>query len=134
MTPPSTTARKRFKSLPFVVPPPGDSAGDVTVDDLLLQEAIRRSRESRRNTRTEDREMTTTDDHEDSSRSETTSEGGTTSVTLRLPPPCKCPYFGESCSQQKYESIRPAEIKIVKTTSNFSSISNFESQVAYQKS
>ncbi|KAL1394969.1 hypothetical protein pipiens_001283 [Culex pipiens pipiens] len=126
VTPPSTTARKRFKSLPFVVPPPGDSAGDVTVDDLLLQEAIRRSRESRR---TEDRETTTTDDHEDSSRSETTSEGTTTNVTLRLPPPCKCPYFGESCSQQKYESIRPAEIKIVKTTSNFSSISNFETQV-----
>lgn len=115
--------------MPFVVPPPGDSAGDVTVGDLLLQEAIRRSRESHRNTRTEDREMTTADDHEDSSRSETTSEGGTTNVTLRLPPPCKCPYFGESCSQQKYESIRPAEIKIVKTTSNFSSISNFESQV-----
>uniref|UniRef100_A0A8D8I9N4 5-hydroxytryptamine receptor 2A n=1 Tax=Culex pipiens TaxID=7175 RepID=A0A8D8I9N4_CULPI len=126
VTPPSTTARKRFKSLPFVVPPPGDSAGDVTVDDLLLQEVIQRSRESRR---TEDRETTTTDDHEDSSRSETTSEGTTTNVTLRLPPPCKCPYFGESCSQQKYESIRPAEIKIVKTTSNFSSISNFETQV-----
>ncbi|EDS38341.1 5-hydroxytryptamine 2 receptor [Culex quinquefasciatus] len=41
VTPPSTTARKRFKSLPFVVPPPGDSAGDVTVDDLLLQKRIR---------------------------------------------------------------------------------------------
>lgn len=117
VTPPSTTVRKRFKSLPFVDAGGMDVDG-VTVEDLLQQETVRRHSQ-----RDVDRGLET----EDSSRSDGTTSEGTT--TLRLPPPCKCPYFGEGCSQQRYETIRPAEIKIVKTTSNFSSISNFETQI-----
>ncbi|XP_055605172.1 dopamine receptor 4-like [Uranotaenia lowii] len=135
VTPPSTTVRKRFKSLPFAASLDGEGTEPaITVDEFFLQEAIERAREAssgdrRRNT-DEDGNQTGFIENDDSSRSYSeTSEGMLAVNPLRLPPPCKCPYFGEGCSKQQYEGIRQAEIKIVKTTSNFSSISNFDTQV-----
>ncbi|XP_058454774.1 uncharacterized protein LOC131432486 [Malaya genurostris] len=129
ITPPSTVLRKRFKSLPFAVSPSDGTDTGIAVDDFFLQEASRRCR-------TENSSLTVrkpleddTAENDDSSRSYSENSDGTAVNPLRLPPPCKCPYFGEGCSKQQNEGLRPAEIKIVKTTSNFSSISNFESQV-----
>ncbi|XP_058823055.1 uncharacterized protein LOC131684319 [Topomyia yanbarensis] len=131
ITPPSTAARKRFKSLPFVVPPPDGSDSGIAVDDFFLQEASRRCRKESNptTTRKKHEDDTTNIENDDSSRSYSEISDGTLVNPLRLPPPCKCPYFGEGCSKQQNDGLRPAEIKIVKTTSNFSSISNFDSQI-----
>nr|XP_029719311.1 alpha-2B adrenergic receptor-like [Aedes albopictus] len=127
-TPPSTAVRKRFKSLPFAALPPEGVDPEITVDEFYLQEALLRSKEGPHRHTDDDATQALTE-NDDSSRSYSeTSEGASVNL-LKLPPPCKCPYFGESCNKQQYEGIRPAEIKIVKTTSNFSSISNFDTQI-----
>lgn len=129
VTPPSTAVRKRFKSLPFAVVPPEGTDPEITVDEFFLQEAIaQRSKEITYKHTEEDPSQAMTE-NDDSSRSYSETSEGASLNPLKLPPPCKCPYFGEGCSKQQYEGIRQAEIKIVKTTSNFSSISNFDTHV-----
>ncbi|XP_055636789.1 dopamine receptor 2 [Toxorhynchites rutilus septentrionalis] len=133
-TPPLTSMRKRFKSLPFVVPPKDGTDSNIVVDDIFLQEEARRSKEKTSSKRSKnhyhDEDATQPAiENDDSSRSYSDTSEGNSGNPLRLPPPCKCPYFGEGCSKQQYDGIRPAEIKIVKTSSNFSTISNFETQI-----
>ncbi|XP_055540719.1 uncharacterized protein LOC129727187 [Wyeomyia smithii] len=131
-TPLSSVVRKRFRSLPFAVSPPDGTGPEITVNDLLRQEADRRCREealTRKNTQEEDTPQATSENDDISSRSYSETSDGVSVNPLRLPPPCKCPYFGEAGNKLKCEGIRPAEIKIVKTSSNYSSISNLETQI-----
>ncbi|XP_053691120.1 uncharacterized protein LOC128739650 [Sabethes cyaneus] len=131
VTPPSSVVRKRFRSLPFAVSPPDGTGPEITVNDLLRQEADRRCREetlARKNTQEED-SIQAPSENDDSSRSYSEISDGASVNPLRLPPPCKCPYFGEAGNKRQCEGIRPAEIKIVKTSSNYSSISNLETQI-----
>ncbi|XP_058058966.1 muscarinic acetylcholine receptor DM1 [Anopheles bellator] len=101
--PPGRLARKRFKSLPHAIPPP--EADEIEVDERFVQELLTAGMRGGR----------PADDNADSGDS----EGAPATTGLRLPPPCKCPFFGEGATNRQ-QYLRPAEIKIVKTTSDYS--------------
>uniref|UniRef100_A0A182IR46 G-protein coupled receptors family 1 profile domain-containing protein n=2 Tax=Anopheles atroparvus TaxID=41427 RepID=A0A182IR46_ANOAO len=153
--PPVRLVRKRFKSLPHAIPP--SEADEIEVDEQFMECVLSGLREREANV-TKDRhrrppQATTQEDevtraeNEDStsrSNSESCSEGGSSGTavsphppggasgspgqTLKLPPPCKCPFFGEGAANRQ-QFLRPAEIKIVKTSSDFSTMTTGDSLV-----
>uniref|UniRef100_A0A182QBH7 G-protein coupled receptors family 1 profile domain-containing protein n=1 Tax=Anopheles farauti TaxID=69004 RepID=A0A182QBH7_9DIPT len=138
--PPVRLVRKRFKSLPHAIPPP--ESDDIEVDEQFMQDVLLELREREekstpessgrcRPTQMGGESLASVPATSDPPRDgETCSEGpgaGSSlnthplSQSLKLPPPCKCPFFGEGASSQQ-QYLRPAEIKIVKTSSDFSTI------------
>uniref|UniRef100_A0A182VRY7 G-protein coupled receptors family 1 profile domain-containing protein n=1 Tax=Anopheles minimus TaxID=112268 RepID=A0A182VRY7_9DIPT len=132
--PPVRLVRKRFKSLPHAIPP--SESDEIEVDEQFMQDVLLELREREDKTTHDATRKRTPKLLEESSRQpdgdDTCSEGagggnshllsqGHAGQSLKLPPPCKCPFFGEGASgRQQY--LRPAEIKIVKTSSDYSSI------------
>uniref|UniRef100_A0A182KEI8 G-protein coupled receptors family 1 profile domain-containing protein n=1 Tax=Anopheles christyi TaxID=43041 RepID=A0A182KEI8_9DIPT len=142
--PPVRLVRKRFKSLPHAIPPP--ESDEIEVDEQFMQDVLYELREreektgvhgsSVRRQRTHALERVPSTGSSDHREGDTCSEGAANAVTggnrahplsqshtagLKLPPPCKCPFFGEGASSRQ-QYLRPAEIKIVKTSSDFSTI------------
>uniref|UniRef100_A0A182NZE5 G-protein coupled receptors family 1 profile domain-containing protein n=1 Tax=Anopheles epiroticus TaxID=199890 RepID=A0A182NZE5_9DIPT len=142
--PPVRLVRKRFKSLPHAIPP--SESDEIEVDEHFMEEVLLELRERedkpergsttrKRASRAESVPFSTAstgdqregDTHSEGPGSGTgvsshpLSQNHTSGHSLKLPPPCKCPFFGEGASgRQQY--LRPAEIKIVKTSSDFSTI------------
>ncbi|XP_035777195.1 uncharacterized protein LOC118458619 [Anopheles albimanus] len=126
--PPVRLVRKRFKSLPHAAPDP-DTDPDPDPDDAIAvherfrQHALSATRADTREAETR-HAVASDDENGRSGSSETPVAAAANDVTgpastsgLRLPPPCKCPFFGEGATnRQPY--LRPAEIKIVKTASS----------------
>ncbi|ETN65391.1 serotonin receptor [Anopheles darlingi] len=104
--PPVRLVRKRFKSLPHAAPDTDTESLEVNerfIHDVLTARARneRKAESGHGPDNDNDREVT----------------GPVTGPTgLRLPPPCKCPFFGEGATNRQ-QYLRPAEIKIVKTAS-----------------
>ncbi|XP_058129096.1 uncharacterized protein LOC131287179 [Anopheles ziemanni] len=146
--PPVRLVRKRFKSLPHAIPP--SEADEIEVDEQFIEHVLSGMREREPGHRrppeptTVDFEQQTNrtenDDSSSRSNSESCSEGavgtgphvpagsGGHGQTLKLPPPCKCPFFGEGAASRQ-QFLRPAEIKIVKTSSDFSAMAPGDSLV-----
>ncbi|XP_050081550.1 uncharacterized protein LOC126568909 [Anopheles aquasalis] len=100
--PPVRLVRKRFKSLPHSAPDDADADDSIEVDERFLEDVLS-ARGTGRDRRTDNNAGAST------AHSEPPVATG-----LRLPPPCKCPFFGEGATnRQPY--LRPAEIKIIKT-------------------
>uniref|UniRef100_A0A182MIS7 G-protein coupled receptors family 1 profile domain-containing protein n=1 Tax=Anopheles culicifacies TaxID=139723 RepID=A0A182MIS7_9DIPT len=134
--PPVRLVRKRFKSLPHAIPP--SESDEIEVDEQFMQDVLLELREredkttldSSRNSRTpqlvEEGVRSNVPAHSQHPESDTdacSDVGNAHPVgqSLKLPPPCKCPFFGEGASSRQ-QYLRPAEIKIVKTSSDYSSI------------
>ncbi|XP_040154096.1 uncharacterized protein LOC120895126 [Anopheles arabiensis] len=139
--PPVRLVRKRFKSLPHALPPP--ASDDIEVDEQFMQDVLYelRDREDRGSvhgssarpsaagldgvpaalsrTISDRREGRDAGSNPDGPRqAHPLAAPSQSAATLKLPPPCKCPFFGEGApGRQQY--LRPAEIKIVKTSTDF---------------
>ncbi|XP_049548773.1 muscarinic acetylcholine receptor DM1 [Anopheles darlingi] len=118
--PPVRLVRKRFKSLPHAAP--DTDAESLEVNERFIHDVL--TARARNERKAESGHGS--DNDNDSSRSgsvvvtaaaSATATGEVTGPTgLRLPPPCKCPFFGEGATNRQ-QYLRPAEIKIVKTAS-----------------
>ncbi|XP_053679711.1 uncharacterized protein LOC128730661 [Anopheles nili] len=145
--PPVRLVRKRFKSLPHAIPPP--DADDIEVDEQFMQHVLSELRD--RDEKPAIEQMPSrhpsapngASDHEDACRriDEICAKGGLEVAAhspgqslagqpLKLPPPCKCPFFGEGASS-KQQYLRPAEIKIVKTSPDFSAMAPAGDSLVY---
>uniref|UniRef100_A0A182Y4N7 G-protein coupled receptors family 1 profile domain-containing protein n=1 Tax=Anopheles stephensi TaxID=30069 RepID=A0A182Y4N7_ANOST len=152
--PPVRLVRKRFKSLPHAIPP--SESDEIEVDEQFMQDVLLELREREDKSTVDGSRKKATQSGDDGVPSTTTNGNGrhpdgedTCSEdpgpvgvsshplsqshgghSLKLPPPCKCPFFGEGASgRQQY--LRPAEIKIVKTSSDLSSIAAAGDSLVY---
>ncbi|XP_049284373.1 uncharacterized protein LOC125764297 [Anopheles funestus] len=145
--PPVRLVRKRFKSLPHAIPP--SESDEIEVDEQFMQDVLLelREREDKSTLETsrkkelqlvEEVESSTATNSRQPDGDDTCSEGVSSHPlsqshaghSLKLPPPCKCPFFGEGASN-RHQYLRPAEIKIVKTSSDFSSIAATGDSLVY---
>uniref|UniRef100_A0A182T429 G-protein coupled receptors family 1 profile domain-containing protein n=1 Tax=Anopheles maculatus TaxID=74869 RepID=A0A182T429_9DIPT len=151
--PPVRLVRKRFKSLPHAIPP--SESDEIEVDEQFMQDVLLELREREDKSTVDSARKKASQSAEDSVRSSSTannnghpdgddtcSEGPGPTVSshplaqshgghsLKLPPPCKCPFFGEGASSRQ-QFLRPAEIKIVKTSSDLSSIAAAGDSLVY---
>ncbi|XP_052863785.1 muscarinic acetylcholine receptor DM1 [Anopheles cruzii] len=120
--PPVRLARKRFKSLPHAIPPP-EADDDIEVDERFVQELLTAGMRDDttghcRRSAADEGSLDRPADDADGDSEGAPGDGGP-ATGLRLPPPCKCPFFGEGATNRQ-QYLRPAEIKIVKTTSDYS--------------
>ncbi|XP_053661520.1 muscarinic acetylcholine receptor DM1 [Anopheles marshallii] len=149
--PPVRLVRKRFKSLPHAIPP--SESDEIEVDEQFMQDVLLELREREDKATVDDSRKkisrlvekgvpcaAVNNRHPDAENSCIEGDGSGASShplsqnhagqSLKLPPPCKCPFFGEGASSRQ-QYLRPAEIKIVKTSSDFSSITGTGDSLVY---